>query len=65
MTDFLLPFEVASVVAINYGCSGPMLWGSGVKFDLSKNEPYLVYDRFEFDIPVGEGKMGTVGDCWD
>ncbi|MFN3134357.1 MAG: NADH-quinone oxidoreductase subunit D [Candidatus Kryptonium sp.] len=52
-------------VAINYGCSGPMLRGSGVKFDLRKNEPYLVYDRFEFDIPVGEGKMGTVGDCWD
>ncbi|CUS88496.1 NADH-quinone oxidoreductase subunit D, partial [Candidatus Kryptonium thompsonii] len=36
-------------VAINYGCSGPMLRGSGVKFDLRKNEPYLVYDRFEFD----------------
>ncbi len=52
-------------VAINYGCSGPMLRGSGVKFDIRKNEPYLVYDRFEFDIPVGEGKMGTVGDCWD
>jgi NADH-quinone oxidoreductase subunit D len=52
-------------VAIDYGCSGPMLRGSGVKFDLRKNEPYLVYDRFEFDIPVGEGKMGTVGDCWD
>lgn len=52
-------------VAINYGCSGPMLRGSGVKFDLRKNEPYLVYDRFEFDVPIGEGKMGTVGDCWD
>lgn len=52
-------------VAINYGCSGPMLRGSGVKFDIRKNEPYLVYDRFEFDVPVGEGKMGTVGDCWD
>ncbi len=52
-------------VAIDYGCSGPMLRGSGVKFDIRKNEPYLVYDRFEFDIPVGEGKMGTIGDCWD
>ena len=52
-------------VAINYGCSGPMLRGSGVKFDLRKNEPYLVYDRFEFEVPVGKGEMGTVGDCWD
>ncbi|CUS86793.1 Respiratory-chain NADH dehydrogenase, subunit, partial [Candidatus Kryptonium thompsonii] len=52
-------------VGVLPACSGPMLRGSGVKFDLRKNEPYLVYDRFEFDIPVGEGKMGTVGDCWD
>ena len=52
-------------VAVNYGVSGPTLRGSGVKWDLRKNDPYSVYDRFQFDIPVGEGKMGTVGDCWD
>jgi NADH-quinone oxidoreductase subunit D len=52
-------------VAINYGVSGPVLRGSGVKWDLRKNDPYSVYDRFTFDIPVGEGKMGKVGDCWD
>ncbi|MGA2298011.1 MAG: NADH-quinone oxidoreductase subunit D, partial [FCB group bacterium] len=52
-------------VAINYGVSGPMLRGSGVKFDLRKNEPYSIYDRFDFDIPVGKGEVGTVGDCWD
>jgi NADH-quinone oxidoreductase subunit D len=46
--------------AISYGCSGPLLRGSGVKFDLRKNEPYSVYDRFQFDVPVG-----TKGDCWD
>jgi NADH-quinone oxidoreductase subunit D len=52
-------------VAVNYGVSGPVLRGSGVKWDLRKGDPYSVYPRFQFDIPVGEGKMGTVGDCWD
>jgi NADH-quinone oxidoreductase subunit D len=52
-------------VAIAYGCSGPMLRGSGVKFDLRKDDPYSIYDKFQFDIPVGKGEMGTVGDCWD
>lgn len=46
--------------AINYSVTGPNLRGSGVKWDLRKNEPYLVYDRFNFDIPTGEG-----GDAWD
>ncbi len=52
-------------VAIAYGCSGPMLRGSGVKFDLRKDDPYSIYDKFQFDIPVGKGEVGTVGDCWD
>ncbi len=52
-------------VAINYGASGPVLRGSGVKWDLRRNDPYSIYDRFEFDIPVGLGEVGTVGDCWD
>jgi len=52
-------------VAVNYGASGPVLRGSGLKFDLRKNDPYSIYDRFDFDIPVGTGMKGTVGDCWD
>jgi NADH-quinone oxidoreductase subunit D len=52
-------------VAINGGASGPMLRGSGVKFDLRKDDPYSIYDRFDFDVVVGTGEMGTVGDCWD
>ena len=52
-------------VALNYGVTGPSLRGSGIDFDLRKTEPYSIYDKFDFDIPVGEGKMGTVGDCWD
>jgi len=52
-------------VGISYGVSGPSLRGSGVDFDLRKNESYSVYDRFEFNTAVGEGLKGTVGDCWD
>ncbi len=52
-------------VAINYAVSGPVLRGSGVKWDLRKNDPYSIYDRFDFEIPVGKGLKGTVGDCWD
>ena len=52
-------------VAINYGVSGPSLRGSGVAYDLRKTDPYSIYDKFEFEIPVGDGRMGTIGDCWD
>lgn len=52
-------------IAISYGVSGPNLRGSGVKFDLRRNDPYSIYHRFDFEIPVGTGTMGTVGDCWD
>src|SRR5215217_2160160 len=52
-------------VAINYGCTGPMLRGSGLRYDLRKVDGYSVYPELDFDIPIGEGKMGTAGDCWD
>jgi NADH-quinone oxidoreductase subunit D len=52
-------------LAINSGATGPMLRGSGLRFDLRKVDGYSVYPELDFDIPIGEGKMGTVGDCWD
>lgn len=52
-------------VAVNCGASGPVLRGSGVKFDLRKNDPYSIYDKMDFEIPTGKGAKGTVGDCWD
>lgn len=52
-------------LAINYGVTGPMLRGSGLKFDLRKVDGYSVYPELEFDVPVGSGQMGTLGDCWD
>lgn len=52
-------------LAINCGVTGPMLRGSGLRFDLRKVDGYSVYPELEFNVPIGEGKMGTVGDCWD
>ncbi len=46
--------------ALQMGFTGPMLRGSGVAWDLRKKQPYEVYDRMDFDIPVG-----TNGDCYD
>jgi NADH-quinone oxidoreductase subunit D len=51
--------------AIAYGCTGPVLRGSGVDWDLRRDEPWGIYDRFKFDVPTGKGTVGTVGDCWD
>ena len=46
--------------AVRWGFSGPMLRGSGVPWDLRKSQPYDVYDRMDFEVPVG-----TRGDCYD
>ncbi len=52
-------------LAINYGVTGPMLRASGIGLDLRKVDGYSVYPELSFDVPIGEGKMGTIGDCWD
>ncbi len=46
--------------ALQLGFTGPMLRGSGIAWDLRKKQPYEVYDRMDFDIPVGVN-----GDCYD
>ena len=52
----ILPKELAA----SYSVSGPLLRGSGIAYDVRKAQPYSVYDRFDFDIPIG-----TVGDVYD
>ncbi len=52
-------------VAVNYACSGPMLRGPGVNWDLRRDDPYSVYHKFEWEPQVGKGEVGTIGDCWD
>jgi len=51
---------VTSKDAYQWGFSGVMLRGSGVKWDLRKSQPYEVYNKLNFDVPVG-----TNGDCYD
>jgi NADH-quinone oxidoreductase subunit D len=52
-------------LAVAYGVTGPCLRASGVDWDLRRDEPYSVYPKFRFKIPIGLGERGTVGDCWD
>jgi NADH-quinone oxidoreductase subunit D len=51
---------VAPERAMNLGFTGPMLRGSGAAWDLRKTQPYDVYDKLDFDVPVG-----VTGDCYD
>ena len=51
---------VSAEEAQAWGFSGPMLRGSGIAWDLRKSQPYDVYDRMEFDVPIGKN-----GDCYD
>jgi len=51
---------VSSDEALNYGFTGVMVRGSGISWDLRKNQPYEIYELMDFDIPVGLN-----GDCYD
>ncbi len=51
---------ISAKQAIDFGLSGPNLRGSGVDHDLRKKHPYLDYQNYDFDVP-----LGSVGDCYD
>ncbi len=52
--------KVTAEEALDLGFSGPMIRASGLAWDLRKSQPYEVYERMDFDIPVGKN-----GDCFD
>ncbi len=51
---------ISAVDAINFGCTGPVLRGSGVAYDVRKFEPYGAYDKVDWEVPVGKN-----GDTYD
>ena len=56
---------IGAAEAIDYGLVGPNLRASGVDFDVRRDVPYSIYPKLKFDVPVGRGMVGTVGDAWD
>jgi len=56
---------ISAEEAKDWGLVGPNLRASGVRWDLRREDHYSVYDDFDFDIPIGTGEAGAVGDCWD
>jgi len=51
--------------AVTYNLVGPNLRASGVRYDVRRDAPYSIYPELAFDVPVGSGEVGTVGDCFD
>ena len=51
---------ISAADAVDFGLTGPCLRGCGVEYDVRKAQPYSIYDRFDFEVPVG-----LDGDCWD
>jgi NADH-quinone oxidoreductase subunit D len=56
---------ISAADALAWGLSGPVLRACGVRWDLRKVQPVCGYGEFEFDVPVGDGRMGALGDSWD
>jgi NADH-quinone oxidoreductase subunit D len=56
---------VSAAEAIDFNLVGPNLRGSGVRYDVRRDDPYSIYPELDFEIPVGRGEMGTLGDSFD
>jgi NADH-quinone oxidoreductase subunit D len=56
---------VSPEVAINYNLVGPNLRAAGVDFDVRRDIPYSVYPELAFDVPLGTGEIGVLGDCFE
>jgi NADH-quinone oxidoreductase subunit D len=57
----VVPLEMA----VDYGLVGPNLRASGLDYDVRRDEAYSVYPKLQFEVPVGRGMRGTVGDSYD
>ncbi len=51
--------------ALSHNVTGPNLRGSGIRWDLRKEESYCGYETYDFEVPVGLGRFGPLGSCWD
>ncbi len=60
---------IPPAMARDFALTGPMLRASGIDFDLRRDMPYMdygeIYEAGAFQIPLGSGEKGTLGDCWD
>ena len=56
---------IPGAMARDYGLSGPNLRASGVDFDVRRDLPYGAYPHLRFEVPVGRGFVGALGDCFD
>ena len=56
---------ITEEMALSYNITGPNLRGSGVHWDLRKDASYSGYETYDFTVPVGIGKFGPLGSCWD
>jgi NADH-quinone oxidoreductase subunit D len=56
---------ISAEEAVAYGLTGPNVRGSGLAFDLRKDEPYSVYPKLDFKVCVGTGEKGQLGDAFD
>ena len=52
-------------VALAHCITGPALRASGIDWDVRRDDPYGVYHKFKWEVPVADGRHGTLGDCWN
>ena len=52
-------------MALAYGITGPALRASGIDWDVRRDDPYGLYDKVDWKVPVSDGSHGTLGDCWN
>ncbi len=56
---------ISKKLCAQYALTGPVLRGSGIAYDLRKDKPHSLYSEMDFDVIVGDGEIGQLGDCWD